>query len=83
MKSIPSNSVLATSDIVGLCPSIPHESGLNAVKEALENKERKSVPAIDILKMLEFVLRNNYSEFNGNIKQQLSGTAIGTKCAPP
>ena len=33
--------------------------------------------------MLEFVLRNNYFAFNGNVKQQLSGTTIGTKCAPP
>ena len=33
--------------------------------------------------MAEFVLKNNYFEFNGSIKQQLSGTAIGTKFAPP
>ena len=32
--------------------------------------------------MTEFVLRNNYFEFNGKVKQQISGTAIGTKCAP-
>ena len=32
--------------------------------------------------MLEFVLKNNYFEFNGNDKEQLSGTAIGTKCSP-
>ena len=30
--------------------------------------------------MAEFVLKSNF--FNGNIKQQTSGTAIGTKCAP-
>ena len=33
--------------------------------------------------MAEFVLKNNYFEFNGSIKQQISGTAIGTKFAPP
>lgn len=33
--------------------------------------------------MLEFVLKNNYFEFNGTIKQQLLGIAIGTRCAPP
>ena len=31
--------------------------------------------------MAEFVLKNNYSEFNGNIRKQLLGTAIGTKFA--
>ena len=71
MKNIPSNSILVTAEVVGLYPSIPLESGLNATKEALENRERKSIPTSDILKMLEFVLKNNYFEFNGNVKQQL------------
>ena len=56
--------------------------GLNAIKEAIENRARKSFPTTDILKIVEFVLKNNYFEFNGNVKQQLSGTAIGTRCAP-
>ena len=33
--------------------------------------------------MTEFVLKNNYFEFNDKVKQQLSGTAISTKFAPP
>ena len=33
--------------------------------------------------MAEFVPKNNYFEFNGSIKQQLSATAIGTKFTPP
>ena len=32
--------------------------------------------------MAEFVLKSNIFEFNGNIKQQISGTAIGTMCSP-
>ena len=32
--------------------------------------------------MVEFVLKNNFFEFNGSVKQQVSGTAIGTKCDP-
>ena len=32
--------------------------------------------------MTEIVLRNNYFEFNDKVKQETSGTAIGTKCAP-
>ena len=31
--------------------------------------------------MADFVLKNNYFEFKGQIKQQISGTAIGTKFA--
>ena len=36
LKNISSKSILATAD-VGVDPSISHESGLNAIKEALEN----------------------------------------------
>ena len=32
--------------------------------------------------MAEFVLKNNYFKFNGQGKQEISGTAIGTKFAP-
>ena len=71
LENIRSNSILVTADIVGLYPSIPHESGLKAIKEVLENRARKSVPTSDKHKMLEFVLNNNYFEFNSNVKQQL------------
>ena len=80
---IPSHSIYVRADVVGLYPSIPHESRLNVTKETLENRESKSVPTSDKLKMLEFLLKNNYFEFNRNVKQQLSNTEIGTKCAPP
>ena len=33
--------------------------------------------------MADFVLRNNYFEFDSSIFQQSSGTAIGTKSDPP
>ena len=37
----------------------------------------------ELLKMAEFVLKNNYFKFGNKIKQQISRTAIGTKFAPP
>ena len=33
--------------------------------------------------MAEFFLKNNFFEFNGEVKREKSGTAIGTKFAPP
>ena len=35
---IPSDALLVTADIIGLDPSIPHEVGLKALKNALENR---------------------------------------------
>ena len=33
--------------------------------------------------MVEFPFKDNFSEFNGVVKRQKSGTAIGAKFAPP
>ena len=69
----PENAILVTADVVGLYPSIPHQGGLSVLKKALES----------LIKMAEFVLKNNLFEFNNKVFQQMSGTAIGTKFAPP
>ena len=63
-----------TADVVGLYPSIPHEAGLNALRETLESTENKFIKTEDLIKMASFVLKNNIFEFNGKVKQQISGT---------
>ena len=82
MVSIPENAILVIPDVVGLYPSISHEVGLRALREALNKKDKKTIPTEELLKMVEFALKNNYFEFGNKIKQQISGTAIGTKFAP-
>ena len=49
----------------------------------LEAREHKVVFTDDLVKMAHFVLENNYFEFNGDVKKQISGTAIGAKFPPP
>ena len=81
---LPENAILlVTADVVGLYPSIPHQAGLSALKEALENRSVKKIPTENLIKMAEFVLKNNLFEFNDKVFQQISGTAIGTKSPPP
>ena len=41
LQNIPEGAILVTPDVVGLYPSIPHEAGLNALREALHNSENK------------------------------------------
>ena len=36
----------------------------------------------DLIKTVVFVLKSNYFEFNGEVKHQIPGTAIGTKYVP-
>ena len=80
---IPENAILVTADVVGLYPSIPHEVGLRALRGALNKRDEETISTEELLKMAEFVLKNSYFEFSNKIKQQISGTAIGTKLAPP
>ena len=58
------------------------EEGLEAVKEAIEEREEKSVSSEFFLRLIELVLKNQIFEFNKQLFQQLIGTAMGTKCAP-
>ena len=64
-------------------PSILHHAGLQALEEALENRIHKQISTDKLVKMDQFVLKNNFFEFNNDVFQQISGTAIGTKSAPP
>ena len=89
IRNLPENS----ADVAGLYPSIPHELRLKVLEEALEKSdlimEILSMAILswsylhDPIKLAKFVLRNNYFESNGEVKQQISGIAIGTKFAPP
>ena len=78
---IPKDAFLFTSDVVGLYPSIPHDAGFKALHETLEERSDKKFR--HLVDMAEFVLKNNFFEFDSKVKQQISCTAIGTKFAPP
>ena len=82
LKNISDNTLIVTADVAGLYPSIPHEAGLRALEEVVGRREEKKISTEDLVKITEFVLKNNYFEFNGQVKHQISGTAIDTKFAP-
>ena len=48
-----------------------------------ENFPNKKISAEDIVKMDDFVLKNNLFEFDSKFYKQISGTAIRTKFSPP
>ena len=79
LKNILDNNILVTADVVGLYPSIPHKAELRTLQEVLDRREEKKTSTEDLVKMVEFMLNNNYFEFNGQVKHQISGTAISTK----
>ena len=73
MRSIPDNAILVTADVTALYPSILHNVGLNVLRDVLDKKEQKKIPTEELVQMAESVLKNNVFEFNGHIKQQISG----------
>ena len=81
--------ILCTVDVVGLYPHIPHDEGIEAVKEALltwdsnvENGRKLGDLKNDLVEFTEIVLKNNNFEFDERHFVQKLGTAIGTRMAP-
>lgn len=75
---------LVTADVESLYTNIPTDRGLAAVKQALDSYGDYSAQMKSaILALCEFVLRNNYMQFEGRYYRQLQGTAMGSNLAPP
>lgn len=83
-KTISYEAELFTCDIVSLYTSIPHDLGLKAMDYWI-TKERARIPQRFtkeyILKMIAFILKNNYFVFNEQMYHQLQGTGMGVDFA--
>ena len=76
---IPKGAIPVTADVVGLYPSIPHDGGLEVLRKQSDKFKDKIVPTENIIRMVDFVVKNNLFEFDCKFCQQISGTVIGTK----
>ena len=74
--------MLVTIDVAALYTNIPQEEGLDAVREALTNRDDTKVPTEFLIRMLEIVLKHNLFEFNSELFVQLIRTAMGSRPAP-
>ena len=82
LQGIPPNSYLVTIDVNSLYTSIPHRDGILAVKNALENRTTKQPYTWILLRLLHLVLSKTSFRFNDEFYEQISGTSMGTRCAP-
>ena len=76
--------LLCTLDVTSLYINIPHNEGIQSIKEILAiHRLLNDLPHNSyITELLEIVLTNNHFEFDGTFYHQISGTAMGTKLAP-
>ena len=72
---IPEGFFLVTAD--------QHNDDISALKQKLEEQPSTNIPTNDLVKLAEFILKNNLFEFNNKVKHRISGTAITSKFAPP
>ncbi|XP_041420574.1 uncharacterized protein LOC121394246 isoform X2 [Xenopus laevis] len=70
-------------DVNSLYTIIPHEEGLNAVRELMVNAAEYDGPPTEFtLSLLHFILHKNYFKFEKDYFLQTSGTAMGSNVAP-
>lgn len=76
------DEVMVSFDVVSLFTSIPVDLALEITSKRLLNDanltERTNISVDNILKLLEFVLRNSYFTFEGDHYQQIFGCAMGS-----
>ena len=77
LGQIPHGAILVTADVVGFYPGIPHKAGLEALRRRFNKRETFEIPTEDIVQMAEFVLKNNFFEFNGEVKRQNQVQQLG------
>ena len=70
-------------DVKALYTNIPIDEGLQALKEALDQKQNKSVASKVIVTLMSLILTLNNFVFNDKNYLQVKGCAMGTISAPP
>ena len=85
-SKVPYPCTLLACDIISLYTSIPTDLGLKAIDYWI-TKLSHLIPTrftrACILETIEFILTNNFTKFDDDLWQQITGTSMGTKMAPP
>ena len=82
LDDLSSESLLVTLDVVSLYTNIPHQEGLDACREILNEQEVLNPPTEDIVHLVSIILKRNNFSFDGMHYLQKQGTAMGTRMAP-
>jgi hypothetical protein len=74
---------ICTGDVVAFYTNINSDECASVVAAAYQSYFPKSKIRGQVLaQMIQFVMKNNFFQFQGQVWQQLEGLAMGTSCAP-
>jgi hypothetical protein len=82
MNPLPSGTILVSMDVTSLYTNIPHNDGIEACREAWDQRAVKEPPTECLVQLLTLVLKYNNLTFNGEHFLQINGIAMGTNMAP-
>ena len=82
LGKINKDALLVTIDVTSLYTNIPHRDGIRASKEALDRRTTQEPKTWVLLRLLHFILTKTAFKFDNKFYEQISGTTMGTKCAP-
>ncbi|XP_065175138.1 uncharacterized protein LOC135805071 [Sycon ciliatum] len=86
-RQVPDGCIIASFDVVGLYSNIPIDESISAAITKLEQHkddvDMLGLTVADVQLMLQYVLSNNYFEFNSKQYRQKRGIAMGNHLAPP
>ena len=77
VEGIPKGAILVTTDVVGLYPSVPHDGDLEIPRKQFDKFKNKMVPKEEIIKMADFVLKNNIFEFDCKFISKYQARLLG------
>ena len=74
---LPKNALAVTTDITGAYQIIPQDDESECLREALDEKEDKSIPSDFFVKHMDLIQKYNIFEFrNGMLRRHLIGIAM-------
>ena len=82
LKDIPTGAIIVALDVASLYTNIPRKDGIQACRDALDQRTEKLITTERLCDMIRMILTMSTFEFNGEFFVQKHGTAMGTKMAP-
>ena len=79
---LPQNAIIVTMDVTSLYTNIPHDEGLQCVRDVLNQSDYSKVLSEYLVRLLELCLQNNIFEFGSQLFRQLIGASMGMHPGP-